>query len=209
MNDSTHLDLTACRVCGEEKPSSGFYSDRSKRIGHGTECKLCVKDRTKARYAADREMWIRRSAENKLKDPERYRAYERAYAQRNRARTAAREAEYRKLNRERYSEHHRGWYARNLQTAREQGRLNAAARRARLRGNGVFAVNDRDLRRALARSRNSCTYCDESLVGVLHWDHVLPVVRGGAHSVGNLVPACQRCNRGKSRSTIMEWRLRR
>ncbi|MFI8830536.1 HNH endonuclease [Streptomyces afghaniensis] len=31
----------------------------------------------------------------------------------------------------------------------------------------------------------------------MHVDHLVPLARGGAHSLSNLVPACQRCNTSK------------
>ena len=53
----------------------------------------------------------------------------------------------------------------------------------------------------------SCTYCDaalgEMVVGEV--DHVIPVSRGGTHSLHNLTPACAECNRGKSDRSAQYW----
>lgn len=38
-------------------------------------------------------------------------------------------------------------------------------------------------------------------------DHIIPVIRGGNHSIGNLTPACASCNASKNHRTVMEWRL--
>jgi len=91
---------------------------------------------------------------------------------------------------------------------REQRRIYDAARRARKRANGVFRVTRNDLRREFNRRGGLCAYCDVKLVA-FHWDHVVPLVRGGVHSVGNLVPACAHCNLRKQRRTVMEWRHKR
>ena len=88
--------------------------------------------------------------------------------------------------------------------------MQSAKRRARKLNNGSFKVSNRDLRRAFARANNSCSYCEKPLAWEeIEWDHVVPISRGGAHSIGNLVPSCNRCNRNKAWKFVMEWRLKR
>jgi len=36
-------------------------------------------------------------------------------------------------------------------------------------------------------------------------DHVIPLSRGGAHALSNLVAACHRCNHQKRDRTLAEW----
>ena len=38
-------------------------------------------------------------------------------------------------------------------------------------------------------------------------EHLIPLARGGRHSVGNLAPLCRSCNSSKSHLTWSEWRL--
>lgn len=45
-----------------------------------------------------------------------------------------------------------------------------------------------------------CRYCGQPATQV---DHVVPVSKGGTHSIANLVPCCARCNRTKSDDT--DW----
>ena len=85
-----------------------------------------------------------------------------------------------------------------------------ARRRARLRGADVRVVSEKDWRRLVARYRGLCAYCQQ--VPWAHRDHVVPLDRGGRHSIGNLLPACQSCNYAKKTKTIVEfrrWLLRR
>ena len=37
-------------------------------------------------------------------------------------------------------------------------------------------------------------------------DHIIPISRGGTHSVGNIMTLCQRCNASKHARTITEWK---
>ena len=89
-------------------------------------------------------------------------------------------------------------------THRDEKQERERIRKARQAGNGAFTVLPRDWRRMLHRYRNACAYCGRS--GVLTREHVIPIARGGRHSIGNLLPACRGCNFGKNRKLLIEWR---
>lgn len=36
-------------------------------------------------------------------------------------------------------------------------------------------------------------------------DHIVPIVRGGKSTKGNVVPACKECNAKKKYQLLMEW----
>lgn len=82
-------------------------------------------------------------------------------------------------------------------------KLHVLERRARMRENGVYRVTPKDIRKL---KDQACCYCGS--VGVVEIEHVLPISRGGRHSIGNLAPACRDCNRQKSNRTVMEWRIK-
>lgn len=65
-------------------------------------------------------------------------------------------------------------------------------------------VTTKDLKSIVARYRGCCAYCGAPWK---QFDHVIPVSRGGRHSVGNIVPACVRCNTSKNDAFVTEWRL--
>lgn len=79
-------------------------------------------------------------------------------------------------------------------------------RRARKTAAGVFVVTSKDWRRVVDRQRGECFYCGRSRA--LSMDHVIPLSRGGRHSVGNIVAACMPCNSSKRTRYITEWRRR-
>lgn len=89
---------------------------------------------------------------------------------------------------------------------RDAYRAANANRRALRRGSRRFRVTQADLARALSRAGHRCAYCSVRLATV-QWDHVMPLSAGGTHSIGNLVPACERCNKSKGSLTVMEWRV--
>jgi hypothetical protein len=48
----------------------------------------------------------------------------------------------------------------------------------------------------------TCVYCGES---PQRWDHLVPVRRGGETVIGNMVPACARCDDSKQALSVEEW----
>ena len=130
--------------------------------------------------------------------------YLREWQHRNADYLAAWHAAYRARNREVLKAKNRACYRNNpvsYQNARDIRRVN-------IRQSVQAAyVSERDWRRLLIRYHNSCAYCGAS--GRIERDHVVPIARGGRHSVGNLLPACYDCNRSKGYKFLSEWRYRR
>lgn len=193
--------MKTCKVCTIALPSNlrSFCSAECKKVSE--------KERSKARYAADREAWIQRSAEWKRANVEAARASGRRTAAKTKAAKREYDLTYRAENRQRYSNHQRAWYRNNIEHARDSGREHAGRRRARTRANGVFTVTAKDYVKLLDRANGACVYCKTALSAkTIQWDHVFPIARGGAHSVGNLAPACIKCNQSKSSKLLIEWR---
>lgn len=65
----------------------------------------------------------------------------------------------------------------------------------------------RDWQRVVNRYHHCCAYCGE-YAQCIEQDHVIPRVRGGKHTIGNLLPACPSCNRRKNSSLLVEWKHR-
>jgi 5-methylcytosine-specific restriction endonuclease McrA len=96
-------------------------------------------------------------------------------------------------------------YARQyLQDNPERMRAIRLKRKARIRA-ASFAFSERDWRRLLDRYRRSCAYCGDH-TRELQREHVIPLVRGGTHGVGNIIPACPPCNYAKKDKLVVEWR---
>jgi 5-methylcytosine-specific restriction endonuclease McrA len=77
-------------------------------------------------------------------------------------------------------------------------------RKALKRSAGVFTFTGRDWSRLCMKHSNKCAYCFSS--APLTQDHVVPIIRGGTHSVGNILPACMSCNASKGAKLLMEWK---
>jgi 5-methylcytosine-specific restriction endonuclease McrA len=108
------------------------------------------------------------------------------------------------------------WYARNrervITRATERARANPDARRlaqskrrAATQGGTAYRLTPDDLRREVNRRGSECGYCQ--VRPGEHWDHRVPLVRGGSHGIGNMVLACAECNLQKHTKTVTEWRV--
>lgn len=119
---------------------------------------------------------------------------------------------YREENRSRLDSNYKEWktkrgsrWARMPERERNELRAHNARRRALTKGTQVFIVTMSDLNKLRALYRFCCAYCS-SKTPVPHWDHVTPLVLGGTHSIGNLLPSCETCNKSKGSATLTEWR---
>ena len=84
----------------------------------------------------------------------------------------------------------------------------------------ISYVADEDVKREKAKARElrssqwwkkkvgagRCYYCGERFKpDELTMDHIVPVIRGGKTTKGNIVPCCKGCNNKKKYMLPMEW----
>ena len=56
------------------------------------------------------------------------------------------------------------------------------------------------------RGEGSCYFCGGKFPPrELTMDHIVPLIRGGKSSKGNVVPACKECNNRKKHMLPVEW----
>jgi 5-methylcytosine-specific restriction endonuclease McrA len=151
-----------------------------------------------------------------FKDPDERRAYGREWMRRNpdKAREAMRR--WRQNHADAHAAEGRAFYARNRERvdARNAAYLRANPevirtkwrnRRARKVAAGG-KINTQEWLFLIERYGGRCGYCGAD--GPLHQDHRVPLARGGAHSIENIIPACGPCNRRKHTMTDEEFRAR-
>ncbi|MBI1920133.1 MAG: HNH endonuclease [Geobacter sp.] len=84
----------------------------------------------------------------------------------------------------------------------------------------IIEVSEQEIRREKDKARElrkSQWWKNRVGRGICHWcggkfplddltmDHIVPIVRGGKSSRGNLVPACKECNNKKKYMLPIEW----
>ena len=99
----------------------------------------------------------------------------------------------------------RRWRAANPDRARILSLLKEGRRRARKKTVLSVCFTADDLLTIRKQQNNLCAYCG-SVLAEVHFDHMTPLSRGGAHAIWNMCAACPVCNRRKSVQTADEFR---
>ena len=108
-------------------------------------------------------------------------------------------AEYKRLDKMRYHQ----WRQLADPDYRTYHREKSKRRKALERGSIGLRVRPRQIRARFAEFDHRCAYCGAS--GDLHIEHLVPIARGGTHVLGNILPACQRCNFSKRDKDAEAW----
>ena len=132
------------------------------------------------------------------KDPERRREYGRDWMRRNadKAREAMRRWRQRNpddhnaASREFYRRHRERVIARSVAYHRAHPDVRRATDARRRGAPGSFT--SAQWKALVDRVGGRCGYCGGA--GPLHADHRVPIARGGTNDIGNILPACARCN---------------
>jgi 5-methylcytosine-specific restriction endonuclease McrA len=187
----------SCNKCGKSKPVTSEHWQKIPNSSDGFRktCLACKSLSDRTRYLKDKNKKI-------VQAKNWYKA--------NTTKKQKYDSEYRRKHNEEIRKHKKDSYI----TASERPtgiRLHANLRHSSYRFPKAkrYKLEKRDIFRMLIRQANSCFYCFEKFADndLITFDHVVPRVRGGSHSIGNLVASCFTCNTIKSHRFIMEYRL--
>jgi 5-methylcytosine-specific restriction endonuclease McrA len=178
--------MKVCKICSREKPLSEYHKNRNRPDGVTIYCKPCAVLKAGQWQKSNRnrvnEVGRKNYAKNLEESRKKRRRRVRAWYQRNAEQQRQRVSEYRRSH-------------------PEKRRLSESKRRSIKLNNGTYTILEKELRRLLS---NSCSRCGSRQEQTL--DHIIPISRGGRHSIGNLQTLCKSCNSSKNNKTIMEWR---
>ena len=132
------------------------------------------------------------------KDRERTRAIGRKeqalFRRRHPEKVQAHNAQYRAFNREKI----------RLKEAShpEMNSARCARRRARRLGATISNFTATQWHIMKEHLGNRCVYCGQKTKRLTQ-DHLTPLIKGGNHTVSNILPACQRCNSSKNAGPVL------
>lgn len=192
--------MKICWTCDQNLPESEFYKNRSRKDGLRRDCKMCHKAKVRA--------WQIANPDKKKKTAARYRE-----SHRETIRECGREyiRYLQKTNPERIRKPSREWGCRNRDKTREglrryrateKGRLAHIESEARRRAKIKHRIPPEDLVWIIDRYGGRCIYCGGLFQAL---DHFEPLAGEGDHTIGNLVPACSKCNASKHKSDPVVW----
>lgn len=212
-----------CTQCQRSLPATtAFFQKRSYTPGFLPQCRRCLNHahrewyhRNKDARRAKRQAYNRANREKKarynrqyrqenlkrLREKERWyreqnkdrkKLYNREYRNRNKEKIAAKQREYRRRNKFILNAYKRRQYAKQPWQAIERRQR----RRARILGALKNDLTPQQWEAIKAHYKHRCVYCG-TRPKRLTKDHILPLSKGGNHSVDNVVPACLSCNSRK------------
>jgi 5-methylcytosine-specific restriction endonuclease McrA len=131
-------------------------------------------------------------------------AYRRRVDQIGKAQIAAYFKEWRMRNPERFAELQRESYRRNYEKNYPRYLTNARNWRARKKlADGSHTSEE--VQQMVRDQGGVCAYCELSLNGSYHVDHMIPLSRGGRNDWTNLAITCGNCNLSKGSMTLEEF----
>lgn len=183
--------MKVCFSCKKEKTTSDFHKKKSRQDGLSPYCRSCTAAKVKANRIAKGLPVI---GKRQTREERNQKALERYY--RNRDKYLERRSQEYDI----VIEIERASRLRNREKQRPAKNARQRVRNRIVQG-GNYVILDKELRRIYNQACVACGTMEN-----LSMDHIIPLARGGSHSVGNLMTLCRSCNASKSKKTIMEWR---
>lgn len=180
--------MKKCPKCNTYKNLSEFGKHKQTKDGLKNYCRLCNNASAKAYQDLNRDK-IRKAN----------REYTRANSEANKARSKA----WYESNKDKALAVSLDWQSKNKELVTAYKNNNRHKRRAMARSAGTYLVTGKDIAKI---RKQKCVYCGAT--ENITTEHVIPITRGGTHSIGNLTSACRSCNFSKGSKFIMEWRIR-
>jgi len=192
-----------CRGCDLLKSLDEFGIDKYTSDGKATRCILC-KRQGSLRYRTQHPEKVRAAvARWQRENPEKRHAYEQAHKaekqargkahyRQNKALMNAQSAAYYAAHRMALRQKHADWYAEHpdwIQAKADRRRTAMTTSST----NDLTAAQWEEIKSAYG---HRCVYCRRKMKRLTQ-DHLTPISKGGAHTLANVVPACQSCNSKK------------
>lgn len=182
--------MKRCVTCKAVKETAEFNKNRSAADGFQHRCRECQREAHRAKRI-DAGLPVRGPKQTK----EERLALAREYNRTTNRSVERRQRDYdRILEAERASRERRKEWQRPRKNERQRLRNRAMTDRK-------FHVTDKEIRRLYSQPCAACGSMEDQSV-----DHIIPLSRGGRHSIGNLMTLCRSCNASKSARFLVEWR---
>jgi len=204
------IETKQCSRCNVVLPLTDFAKDKYKKSGRTADCLSCRRAVAKKRREDPEELekLRRRTREYYHRNKEKAAASYKRYYEANREKRLAYHAEWSRKNKKSRAARMVEYRKRNPNVRKDWAKANPekqaalyAIRRSRKKGLSIWLVKTKEI---VTLYSQSCLYCGST--ADIQIDHVIPLSRGGNHSIGNLAPACKKCNLSKKDKFVMEWK---
>lgn len=170
-----------CPRCDSTKPLDAFNKNKNRYDGYQGYCRPCQNSR---------------NVEWQIDNRDRYLALKKARYYNNKEKHNEGVRRWQKANPDKMAK----IYARYARSHKEKVNSKVNRRRVLIESNRLFVL-DKEVKKLYS---SNCIHCGTTKN--ITMDHLIPVSRGGRHSIGNLVPMCRSCNSKKGKRLYAEWR---
>lgn len=182
-----------CTKCKQWYPIEDFRPRKQSRDGYNSLCKHCLNENCRAWRAKNKErvaelnrMFYQENRQKRLE-------YHRSYRQKNKDYFKEAMKKFKRDNPSYSRNYNREWSRANPEKINERSRK----RRARRLGNGG-AFTAQEWHMLKQHYKFTCLCCRRQEPEIqLTVDHVIPLSKGGRHSIENIQPLCRSCNSAK------------
>ena len=186
--------MKLCTKCKTKKPHTEFTKNSHTLDGLRNACKSCEKIRQADYYKAHKEEISKRNIAWKKANPKKLLTEEEQEKVKQRAK------EYYEKNKDKIKQAAKEY--RKTEKGIENGKMSKALYYGRKKATNDGTITVETLRQLREQQFNACKYCGTSFITLpdrqIHLDHIIPVSKGGQHSLTNVVWSCARCNQHKS-----------
>lgn len=175
-----------CKKCHTIKDVSEFSFANILKNLYQTWCKECMREY----YAKNKEKIKKDSDEYYKKNKHKIKEYYKIYGVKYRG------IDKNKDNKKKYQQR---WNSTEVGIISKCNR-NHKRRDFKIKNNdGTLPINtnyplSKELENLLVKQNHKCAYCGSSLVKYKHLDHIIPLSKGGNHSIKNVEWLCPSCN---------------
>ena len=206
-----------CPKCGEIKLIDQFYKNVTRRDGLTSWCKECsneshknyVKDNSehmkeygRKRYWENPEHHRKIRRKSNVTNAESIKEARKIYYQNNKDKILEKDKEYYQRNKSAINKRNNEYYQRN----KDLFKIKAINRKKRVKYISDGTIKLESLNKMYEEQNHKCAYCGCDLEeNQKHLDHILPISRGGKHTIKNVHWTCAECNLSKGNKTEEEW----
>lgn len=219
-----------CTCCNTEKNLTEFYKRKTIKDGHSTICKKCKSEKDKKYREENKTKIYQSKKEYREKNIDTIRVKKKEYRNNNKEKISKRDKEYRDRNIEEIKKNKKIYYEANKEHVLLKNKEYQKKNRLRINKylleyfkteiGSASKLNTRHKRRAIIKDGEvttqqlkelystvkNCYWCNTKLNKKnTHLDHLMPLSKGGKHTISNLVVSCPKCNLQKNAKDPFEF----
>lgn len=182
------METQVCNKCGKEKPLTDYYF-RSDSKTYRKDCKDCFKQAKAERESKPgiKELRALKERERRAKDDGTINAKAREYHRSEHSKNVSRK-----------------WTKSNMDKIRNCNRTQRALRKFALLADK--SATAKEVKAWIDSQKPICAYCSAELSeNQIQLDHIMPLSKGGSHTIDNFAISCKSCNCSKGNKTLDEF----